>query len=459
MNVIIEGATIVTMDDSRRVVNDGTLVIEQDRIAKICKHHELQKTQYHGYEILDARGKAIFPGFINAHTHVAMQLFRGICEDQPNSLYDYIFPMERYLTGEDCYIGSLLGCVEALKSGVTCISDHYHFMEHTAKAVEETGIRGVLAHKIWEIDLSDPPRYDLKAKRGVYNYVREEAEKRLAEGVKLVREWHNAASGRITCRLGPHAPDTCSTEILQRIRELASKHNVGIFIHCSQSEMEVQQIQRRSRKSGSVDYLDNIGFLGPDVLAAHCIFVNQKEIRVLRNTGTKVSHNPVSNAEDGVVAPIVDMLGLGVTVGLGTDCFSMDILSEMRHAALLNKVKHGNPLVISARKVLEMATRGSAQCLGLEKEIGSLQEGKKADIVIVDLRKPHLVPMKSVETNLVYYALPSDIDTVIINGEIVVKDGRVTTIDENMILEKARKTARDWWKRSGKVPDSDQHMI
>jgi 5-methylthioadenosine/S-adenosylhomocysteine deaminase len=450
MKAIVEGATIVTMDESRRVIADGAIVIEQDRIAEICKRDELNKSLYPGYENLDARGKAIFPGFINAHTHVAMQLFRGICEDQTNSLYDYIFPMERYLTGDDCYIGSLLGCVEALRSGVTCISDHYHFMKYTAKAVEETGIRGVLAHKIWEVDLSDPPHYDSRIRRGVYHYVREEAEKRIADGVSLIQKWHNTANGKIICRLGPHAPDTCSTETLQTIRELASKYHVGVFIHCSQSKIELEQIRRRSRESGSIKYLNSIRFLGPDVLAAHCIFVNRREIAILRKTGTKVSHNPTSNAEDGVVAPIIDMRKSGVTVGLGTDCFSMDIIGEMRHAALLNKVKHEDPSVLSARNVLEMATRDSAKCLGLEKDLGSLQVGKKADMVIVDLRKPHLVPLKSVETNLVYSAQPSDVDTVIVNGEIVVKDGMVTTVNESTILEKAQTAAQDWWKRSGK---------
>jgi 5-methylthioadenosine/S-adenosylhomocysteine deaminase len=346
-----------------------------------------------------------------------------------------IWPIEQNLTADDCYAGALLGCLEMIKSGTTCFADQYFYMEDVARAVEEAGLRGVLSRGIIELD--DP----------------EKREMTIREGERLVKNCHGMANGRILTMFGPHSAYTCSPECLMQVKELAKKYRVGIHTHISEAQDEVDKIFKRYGKR-PVEHLDSIGFLGPEVLAAHCVWLTAREIEIFHRRGVKPVHNPVSNMKTASgVAPVPEMLGAGIPVALGTDGAasnnSLDMFREMKFAALLNKVHKLDPTVVPARAVLEMATINGAIALGLQGEIGSLEVGKKADVVLVDMKKPHLAPLHNVISHLVYSTVGSDVDTVIVDGEVLMREDRVLTLDEDEILERAQKASDDLLARGG----------
>jgi 5-methylthioadenosine/S-adenosylhomocysteine deaminase len=432
-DILIEGGLIVTMDPHRRIIRRGSLAIEGDRIAAIG-----EVVEGRGDVVIDARGKAVLPGLINAHTHLPMTLLRGIADDMPllEWLETKIWPIERNLKKGDCYRGALLGCLEMIKSGTTCFADQYFFMDEVARAVEESGMRGVLSYGIIEMD--DPQR----------------RESELRVGEKFVREYHGKADGRIQAMFGPHAAYTCSPECLLRVKELARKYGVGIHTHVAESRDEVDRVVRKYGKR-PVEHLDAIGFLGPEVLAAHCVWLTSHEISIIRERGVKPVHNPVSNMKIACgIAPVPEMLAAGIPVALGTDGAasnnSLDLLGEMKFAALLNKVGKLDPTVMPAPTVLEMATINGARALGLGDEIGSLEVGKKADVLLIDLKRPHFTPLHNVISHVVYNAVGSDVDTVIVDGKIIMQGREVLTLDEAKVLEDAQRAAEDLLDRLGR---------
>jgi 5-methylthioadenosine/S-adenosylhomocysteine deaminase len=302
-------------------------------------------------------------------------------------------------------------------------------MEHVARAVEEAGMRASLSYGI--IELGDPKR----------------RESELRAGEKLVKECQGKAEGRISTMFGPHAPYTCSPECLTKVKELAKKYKVGIHTHVSESQDEIKQITEKYGKR-PVEHLDAIGFLGPEVLAAHCVWLTDREIKILKERGVKPVHNPVSNMKIGCgVAPVPEMLAAGIPVALGTDGAAsnnaLDMFNEMKFAALLNKVHKLDPVAVPAPSALEMATINGAIALGLQDKIGSLEVGKKADIVLVDIKKSHLTPLHNVISHLVYSALGCDVDTTIVDGKILMQERKVLALDEDKVLERAQKTSDD----------------
>lgn len=414
------------MDQKRRVFERGSVAIEGDKIVAVGKDVKEKADT-----VIDARGKVVLPGLINCHTHLSMTLLRGVADDMPlmQWLETRIWPIEKNLRAEDCYVGALLGCLETIKSGTTCFADQYFFMEHVARAVEEAGMRASLSYGI--IELGDPKR----------------RESELRAGEKLVKECQGKAEGRISTMFGPHAPYTCSPECLMKVKELAKKYKVGIHTHVSESQDEIKQITEKYGKR-PVEHLDAIGFLGPEVLAAHCVWLTEREIKILKERGVKPVHNPVSNMKIGCgVAPVPEMLAAGIPVALGTDGAAsnnaLDMFNEMKFAALLNKVHKLDPVAVPAPSALEMATINGAIALGLQDKIGSLEAGKKADIVLVDLKKSHLTPLHNVISHLVYSALGCDVDTTIVDGKILMQGRKVLTLDEDKVLERAQKTSDD----------------
>ncbi len=420
------------MDPRRRVIKGGSVAIEESRIVSVG-----EKPREKADTVIDAKGKIVLPGLINAHTHLSMTLLRGIADDMPlmEWLKTKIWPIEKNLTPEDCYTGALLGCLEMIKSGTTCFADQYFHMDRVAEAVEKSGIRGVLSYGI--IELEDPER----------------GEREIRTGEKLVKEWHGEADGRILTMFGPHAPYTCSPECLMKVKELAEKHEVGIHIHLSETKDEVNQSLEKYGKR-PVEHLDSIGFLGPEVLAAHCVWLNEKEIETLRRRRVKPVHNPVSNMKlASGVAPVPEMLSAGIPVALGTDGATsnntLDMFEEMKFGALLSKVHKLDPRKIPALTALEMATINGAKALGLEKDLGSVEVGKLADLVLVDVRKPHLSPLHSAISHLVYGATGGDVDTTIVHGKILMLNRRVLTLDEERVLRDAQEAAEELLARGG----------
>jgi len=414
------------MDAKRRIFERGSVAIDGNKITAVGKDVK-EKADV----VIDAKGKVVLPGLINDHTHLAMVLLRGVADDMALMpwLETRIWPIEKNLRAEDCYAGALLGCLEMIKSGTTCFADQYFFMENVARAVEEAGMRASLAYGI--IEQGDPKR----------------RESELRAGEKLVKEFNGKAKGRITTMFGPHAPYTCSPECLIKVKELAKKHKVGIHTHISETRDEVKQITEKYGKR-PVEHLDAIGFLGPEVLAAHCVWVTGREIKILKERGVTPVHNPISNMKTASgVAPVQEMLDAGIPVALGTDGAAsnntLDMINEMKFAALLNKVHKLNPIIVSAAATLEMATINGAIGLRLDKKIGSLEAGKKADIILVDLKKPHLTPLHNVVSHLVYSATSGDVDTTIVDGKILMQGRKVMALDEDKVLERAQKTSDD----------------
>lgn len=423
---------MITMDPRRRVFESGSVAIDGNKIVSVGKEYK-EKADV----IIDARGKVVLPGLINAHTHLSMTLLRGAADDMPlmGWLKTKIWPVEKNLKPEDCYTGALLGCLEMIKSGTTCFADQYFHMDRVAQAVEESGIRGMLSYGI--IELGDPKR----------------RESELRTGEKLVKEWHGKAGGRVLTMFGPHAPHTCSSECLAKVKEMAKKHRTGIHFHLSETKDEIKQVTEKYGKR-PVEHLDSIDFLGPEVLAAHCVWLTEQEIKVLRDRGVKPVHNPVSNMKLGSgIAPVPEMLAAGIPVALGTDGAAsnntLDMFSEMKFAALLNKVHKLDPEAVPAPLALEMATVNGAIALGLGKELGSIEAGKRADLVLVGLKKPHLSPLHDVISHLVYSVVGSDVDTTIVDGKILMQNRQVLTLDEDKVLRKAQESADDLLARKG----------
>lgn len=423
-DIIIKNAYVLTMDPNVGDLKNGTVVIEDGKITEIGKN-----TKESADTVIDAEGSVVMPGFVNTHTHAAMTLFRGYADDLQLAewLQQHIWPAEAQLTAEDVYNGSLLACLEMIRSGTTSFADMYFFMDETAKAVEASGLRASLSHGL--IELWDD----------------EKGETDLREGRRFVRAWQGAADGRIKTMYGPHAPNTCSEEFLAKVREEASRDGAGIHIHLLETEAELLAMKERYGKC-SVHMLEDIGFFGPDVLAAHCVWLSDGDIEILRKRGVNVSHNPVSNMKlASGISPVHKMLDKGVNVSLGTDgCASnnnLDLFEEMKTAALLHKVNTFSPTALPARQVLEMGTVNGAHAL--DTETGMLKAGKKADLIIVDMKKPHLTPCFDVPSHLVYSARGSDVRTTIVNGKVLMDNYRVLVLDEQKVMENAQKAAED----------------
>ncbi|WP_410509161.1 amidohydrolase family protein [Methanosarcina hadiensis] len=428
-DIIIKNAYVLTMDPDAGDLKNGTVVIEDGKITEIG-----EKTKESAETVIDAKGSVVMPGLVNTHTHAAMTLFRGYADDLQLAewLEKHIWPAEAQLTAEDVYKGSLLACLEMIRSGTTSFADMYFFMDETAKAVEASGLRASLSHGLIEL------------------WNKEKGETDLKEGKRFVRAWQGAAGGRIKTMYGPHAPNTCSDEFLAKVKEEARKDGAGLHIHVLETEAELLAMKERYGKC-SVHMLDDIGFFGPDVLAAHCVWLSDGDIEILRKRGVNVSHNPISNMKlASGTAPIYKMLERGVNVSLGTDgCASnnnLDLFEEMKTAALLHKLNTGNPTALPARQVLKMATVNGAKALGTE--TGMLKVGMKADLIIVDMKKPHLTPCFDVPSQLVYSAGGSDIRTTIVDGKVLMDDYRVLVMDEQKVIEEAQKAAEELVSRA-----------
>jgi len=362
---------------------------------------------------------------------LAMTLFRGLAEDAEVDewLRNIIWPLEAKLKPRDVYAGSLLGCLEMIRNGITCFADMYFFESKTAEAVEEVGLRAVLASGI--IQETDSPK-----KMATYS-----------EAVAFARRFQGQADGRITTSLGPHSVSTCSEELLKKIREKASEHAFRIQIHLSESRGSAGRTERTQRLS-QTELLEELNFLGGDVLAAHCVHLSPGDMKILAKRTVKVAHNPIANVKlASGVAKVRELLDLGISVGLGTDGAasnnSLDMFETMKMASLLQKLRYRDPTALPSQTALKLATVHGAEALGLEKMVGSLEVGKKADIILVNMKRANLIPLHDLSANLVYSAHGSDVDTAIVNGRIIMANRKVQTVNEDEVLKKASKAARE----------------
>jgi 5-methylthioadenosine/S-adenosylhomocysteine deaminase len=426
VDLIISGGTVVTMDKDRRVVEDGAVAIERGRIVAVGKRSDVLRS-YAAREIVDARGRAVVPGLINGHTHIPMTLFRGIADDLDLQewLTKYIFPAEAKNVTEDFVrTGTQLGLAEMIRGGTTTYCDMYYFEDAVAEETERAGVRGLLGETV--IDFPVP---DNKTWADALSYT-----------TRFVARWKG--NSLITPAIAPHAPYTVSEQHLREVRAFSDRTGAPVVTHVAETRKEVEDISR-DHGARPVEYLARIGFLSPRTIAAHTIHLTEGEIGLLKQYGVGCVHNPQSNMKlASGVAPVPQMLKAGVAVGLGTDGAAsnndLDMWEEMDTAAMLHKVTSFDPKVLPAEEALALATIGGARALHMDSDIGSLEEGKRADIVVVDLDSLHQTPRYNIYSHLVYATKAADVRTVVIEGRVVMRDRRLLTLNETLIKQKAR---------------------
>ncbi|WP_409228753.1 amidohydrolase [Gudongella sp. SC589] len=421
----IKNVDIVTVDEKNRILNNSNIYIENGIIIHLGD-------EIPGIEIdetIDGRNKAALPGLVNAHTHMGMSLLRNYADDLPlhQWLTEKIWPVEANLNGEDIYWGSLLSMAEMIQTGTTTFCDMYFFMDEVGKGAAESGLRAMITRGIVE-DRNDPDR-------------------KLNESRELFNRYHKTSNDRIRVMIAPHAPYTCSPEFLVKAKNLADDLGTGINIHLSETKREVQESYEIYGKS-PIRHVYDLGVLDVHTLAAHCVHVDQDDIELMVEKEVHPVNNPGSNFKlASGFAPVQSMLEKGLNVSLGTDGASsnnnLNMFKELNLAALVNKAVDQDALSIKAVDALRMATINGARGLQWDKEIGSLEVGKRADIILVDLDKPHLVPRHNLVSALAYSTYGSDVDTVIVDGRVLMHKREMKTIDLERIKYMAQNRAMD----------------
>jgi len=421
-DLLVTGSYLYLQDKDKTIVKDGAVAILQDTIVETGPASVLA-AKYPGAEKLATEHGLIMPGLINTHTHAAMSCFRGLADDLPlmQWLQEYIFPVEAKLTGDIVYQATLLSLAEMIKSGTTSFCDMYLFARDVARATQESGMRAWIGEVLYDF-----PTPDYGEPASGFEYVKE-----------LIAMYANHPLIKIT--VDPHAVYTCSPKLLINLKKMADIHDALYIIHLSENREEVKGSQELYGVS-PVMHLENLGILDSRVVAAHCVILTDEEIALLAQRGVKVVHCPESNMKlASGIAPVPRMLAAGLTVGLGTDGSAsnnnVDMFGEMNSAAKLHNVNSLDPTTMPAETVLEMATTQGARLLGAESEIGSLEPGKKADLIVLDMNQPHLTPLFNIPSHMVYAARGSDVVHSIINGSIVMRNRQLTTLDERAILD------------------------
>ncbi|WP_352404229.1 amidohydrolase [Sporanaerobacter acetigenes] len=425
MSILIKNVTLLPMGAKKEPIEDTNIYIEGDKIQYIGELKEDLKVD----KVIDGKNKVAMPGLVNAHTHISMSLLRNYADDVP--LYEWltqkIWPVEANLTEEDVYWGAMLSIAEMIQSGITCFSDMYFFMEEVGKAAEETGIRGVLSRGTIEEESEALNKEKLDYTRNLY------------------KNWNGKADGRIKVMVAPHAPYTCSPAYLEKIIDLAKELGAGIHIHLSETKKEVEDSFEQYKKS-PIKHVYDLGLFEIPTLAAHCVHVSDEDIEILSANGVSVVNNPGSNLKlASGFAPVEKMINRGVNVALGTDGSSsnnnLNMFEEMNLAAVINKAVNESAVSIPAITAIEMATSNGAKALNWEDEIGSIEVGKKADLILVDMNKPHLYPRHNVVSALAYSCQASDVETVIVDGKVLMEKYELKTIDIEKVMYNAEKVA------------------
>ena len=429
-DLIVRGGIVLTMVDGRAPLRDGVVRIGGGRILSV--DDDAGGPLDPGVEVLDAGSAVVLPGLVNTHGHTAMTLFRGFADDLPLAewLFDRIFPAEaRFLDPGTVYWGTLLGCLEMIASGTTCVADGYFFQDATLEAFERAGLRALIAQGVIDFPAPGVPR----------------PEDNLTAGRAFLESW-SGFSERIKPGLFCHSPSTCSEATLRGALEISREFGAPLQTHLSETAGEVEEIVKRTGER-PVPYLDRIGVLIPGMIAAHAVHLDAEEIALLAERGVCIAHVPESNMKlASGAAPVHGFLEAGVRVGLGTDgCASnnnLDLVQEMDTAAKLSKVVDGDPTHLSAEAVLRMATSGGAGVMGLEREIGTLEPGKRADLIVIGLNRPHLQPLYNPVSTIVYSATGADVRHTVVDGRVLMKDRRFTGLDPDEVMDRVESIAR-----------------
>ena len=453
MDLLLKNAVIVTVNPDRAIYFKGAMAVEGNRIAAVGPEDEVLAKYPTADRVMDLDGKVIFPGFVNTHNHLFQTLLKGLGDDMVLSdwLATMTFPAAQYLMPEDTYYGAMLGCMEGVRSGMTTQLDYMYpharegLSDGILRAYKELGIRGLFGRGTMNAGLDF----------GVCPAITQDVKTAEKDLVRLFDTYHNTEDGRIKVWVAPAALWSNDEEMLKMLWDVTNSYKSGFTVHVSETPFDRMATSALHGCEGT-DCLEKLGILGPNVLMVHCVYLNHKDVRRSKYYDLKVSHNPVSNMYlSSGIAPIPELLNAGVTCGLGVDGAAsnngQDMIELMKTTALLQKVGTLDPTIITAEKVLEMATIDGARAVGLEDEIGSLEAGKKADFVIFDpYRNPKAVPMHNPVSSLVYSSTMENIESVAVDGKFVLENGKFTMIDdERALLKEAQKVAEDLCERGG----------
>lgn len=424
MNLVINNGILLTMNSSKDIYEKGMIVIDNDTISYIGEEKSSLIT--HDSRIIDAKGAIIMPGLINTHTHIGMSLFRTLADDTADRLKKYLFPMEKkFVTPDLVYWASLYSLTEMIEGGTTTFADMYYFEDVVANATIKAGVRGILGESVLNF-----PSPDAREPYGGFAYTE-----------KILNSYSNHPL--ITPALAPHAPYSLDFKNLKKTAEFAEEWDIPILSHLAEMPFETRQIAKEYKMS-PVELYSETGLLSSRLTAAHCIYVDNKDINLLKNSGTGVAHNVVANLKGGKgISPALKMFDLGIPIGLGTDGpmsgNTMDLINLLGYTAKIHKLDNKDRTLMPPQKVLEMATIGGARALHIENKTGSLETGKQADIIIISTESTSMFPIYDYYSALVYCASPRDVNTVIVNGEIVMEDRKIMTFSKSETKTEAEK--------------------
>ena len=426
-DLIVTNARVITMNDRKEIHENGAVVIQGSRIVAVGPAGELA-AKFTARQTIDAGGDLVLPGMINTHTHASMTVFRGLGDDVPDRLRRFIFPLEKALVDRELvYWGGLHGMIEMVEGGVTTMADMYYFEEEVARAAKQLGLRGVLGETVINFPAPDAP----------------EPYGGLARATQFAADFRD--DPLITPAIAPHAPYTLDAEHLRLIAKESAALNLPVLMHLAEMTDEVAQL-RKERNQTPVEFIDSVGLLNRRLLAAHCIFVNDSDLALLKSRDVGIAHNIVANIKSAKgVAPALKMFDQSLRVGLGTDGpmsgNTLDVIGQLGYVAKLHKLDNHDRNAMPALKVVEMATRGGARALHMEDRIGSLEAGKLADLIIVDHNATNMVPLYDVYAALVYAAGPKDVRTTIIHGRVIMQDRKILTVDTAEVTSQMRALA------------------
>ena len=444
MNLLITDATIVTCDGSRQIIDRAAIAIAGSRIAAIGRSSDLDQA-YPDYERMSGRGLAVLPGLINAHTHTVLIALRGTIEDwEGEVVYRYMSPISYTMSDHERSVMAALGCLEAIRSGTTTLVDPFRHVGTYAAAMADTGVRLWLSESCADIDTR-------KIRFGNYEIDQAFGETFLTRTEALIQQWHGARNGRVNCQIAAHAPDNCSPAMLKKLLDLAARHRLTRTCHLAQGVNEVAAV-RQLYGLTPAEYLEREGFLGPDLTGAHWTFCTPSDIKLLAKRNVRMAHCPASSSRRGLhKAPLGMIRDAGVEIVLGTDNMSEDMFQTMAMGLITHRTGRGrekeNGVVPTPQDVLDMVTVNAARSVGADKDIGAIRPGMKADLTILDLNTPAMRPIVRLLSNITHYGHPGIVHSVMVDGEFVMRDRKVLTVDEPALLEEAQAVTQRVWER------------
>ena len=441
LDIVIDGATVLTANTERPVIENAVVGIQGNRLAVVDAHANL-RTVPRATRHIDGRGRVVTPGFVNVHTHAILTMVRGVAEDMGFApAYTPGMPHGHDVTPEEAIALARLGALEALLFGSTLINDSYVHAEETLPEMGEIGLRVYACGRIHDVDFS-------RVHEKIWEYKDEIGEETLDEAVALAERWHGGMDGRLGVHLAAHAPDTCSRRLLEKVRNAAQRHSLGVNTHLAQSRIEVARIEERDGVTPT-QLLDDVGLLNDQLIAAHCLFLARDDIPRIGAAGVNVAHIPKGNATGGTAAPTSALRRAGAPITLATDNMHADMVEVLRWALNIGRMQEGAVTDFwQPEDVFEMATLGGARAMGLDNDIGSIVKGKKADLVIFNYDQIHLTPATDPLGNLVHVGQGRDVEMVIVDGRIVVDGGRAVLVDQDEVRQAAAKAAADLWQRA-----------